>query len=214
KKDAHHQWASDGGRSDAGPPLHGDGLGSHGVRLRWGSANAPDDHPRAGPSTGVLTSRNLQVACPAAPSVILRRSRRISPCRLGWSLRPRGTKSAARAPRPRRGSECRRGRDTQRRTPIRRRQPMQSFKRRVIRTLAAGLVAWTGACADEPPGDPEVVVGFIASQDSRGISAQRGAALGAEEAAHAGELIGRRFILLTEEADSPAELERSEEHTS
>lgn len=88
---------------------------------------------------------------------------------------------------------------------------MQSFKRRVIRTLAAGLVAWTGACADEPPGDPEVVVGFIASQDSRGISAQRGAALGAEEAAHAGELIGRRFILLTEEADSPAELEAAAE---
>lgn len=71
-------------------------------------------------------------------------------------------------------------------------------------SLAAVLLAAAG-CGDraEPPADL-LRVGFIAPEGGS-LAPLQGAELGAEEAAHAGSLVGRRFELVVEEADSPGE---------
>lgn len=75
----------------------------------------------------------------------------------------------------------------------------------LFRGVLPGLLALAAACSG---GDADrAVVGFIAPEGAGGASARRGAELGAAEAAHAGELIGRSLRLEAETAGSPEEAE-------
>ena len=71
--------------------------------------------------------------------------------------------------------------------------------------LIAALPFALARCAAEPRNDDSIRVGYLFEAGS-GIGGRQGAELGAEEAAHAGELVGRELRLVTVEAASPGEV--------
>jgi PQQ-dependent catabolism-associated beta-propeller protein len=73
--------------------------------------------------------------------------------------------------------------------------------------LLAAALALTASCADGDAG--RLRVAFVAGGDEPGLTALRGAQLGAEEADHAARLVGTRFELIAARADGPDAAERA-----